>query len=142
MGKWYLKGLAFLATGIFTSMAAGLSVMAQTELTFTEKLTIEEVRELSEPEKEYEDENGIRYELKHWELQEKKGKKVPVPWKNGWNIPRWKLQRRFRKSFWQMKQIPDGSCFPEIYTEKMLRSQGSSGRKIFSTCYILFLWGR
>ena len=46
-GKWYLKGLAFLATGIFTSMAAGLSVMAQTELTFTEKLTIEEVRELS-----------------------------------------------------------------------------------------------
>ncbi len=33
-GKWYLKGLAFLATGIFTSMAAGLSVMAQTELTF------------------------------------------------------------------------------------------------------------
>lgn len=50
-GKWYLKGLAFLATGIFTSMSAGLSVMAQTELTFTEKLTIEEVRELSEPEK-------------------------------------------------------------------------------------------
>ena len=37
------------------------------------KLTIEEVRELSEPEKEYEDENGIRYELKHWELQEKEG---------------------------------------------------------------------
>ena len=72
-GKWYLKGLAFLATGIFTSMAAGLSVMAQTELTFTEKLTIEEVRELSEPEKDYEDENGIRYELKHWELQEKEG---------------------------------------------------------------------
>ena len=90
-GKWYLKGLAFLATGIFTSMAAGLSVMAQMELTFTQKLTIEEVRELSEPEKEYEDENGIRYELKHWELQEKE----PVPWKNGWNIPRWKLQRRF-----------------------------------------------
>ena len=75
-GKWYLKGLAFLATGIFTSMAAGLSVMAQTELTFTEKLTIEEVRELSEPEKEYEDENGIRYELKHWELQEKEGEEI------------------------------------------------------------------
>ena len=61
-GKWYLKGLAFLATGIFTSMAAGLSVMAQTELTFTEKLTIEEVRELSEPEKDYEDENVYDYE--------------------------------------------------------------------------------
>ena len=75
-GKWYLKGLAFLATGIFTSMAAGLSVMAQTELTFTEKLTIEEVRELSEPEKEYEDENGIRYELKDWELQEKEGEEI------------------------------------------------------------------
>lgn len=75
-GKWYLKGLAFLATGIFTSMAAGLSVMAQTELTFTEKLTIEEVRELSEPEKDYEDENGIRYELKHWELQEKEGEEI------------------------------------------------------------------
>ena len=75
-GKWYLKGLAFLATGIFTSMVAGLSVMAQTELTFTEKLTIEEVRELSEPEKEYEDENGIRYELKHWELQEKEGEEI------------------------------------------------------------------
>ena len=83
-GKWYLKGLAFLATGIFTSMAAGLSVMAQTELTFTEKLTIEEVRELSEPEKDYEDENGIRYELKHWEITGKRrGRDYPYPGKTG-----------------------------------------------------------
>ena len=118
-GKWYLKGLAFLATGIFTSMAAGLSVMAQTELTFTEKLTIEEVRELSEPEKEYEDENGIRYELKHWELQEKEGEESTRTLEKRVEYPKVEAAEEV------------GSCFPEIYTEKMLRSQGSSGRKIF-----------
>ena len=130
-GKWYLKGLAFLATGIFTSMAAGLSVMAQTELTFTEKLTIEEVRELSEPEKEYEDENGIRYELKHWELQEKEGEEVPVPWKNGWNIPRWEAAEEVPEIILADETDPGWILLSGIYTEKMLRSQGSSGRKIF-----------
>lgn len=84
MGKMVFEGAGISCYRNFYQYAAGLSVMAQTELTFTEKLTIEEVRELSEPEKEYEDENGIRYELKHWELQEKEGEEITrIPGKTG-----------------------------------------------------------
>lgn len=50
-GEMVFEGAGISCYRNFTSMVAGLSVMAQTELTFTEKLTIEEVRELSEPEK-------------------------------------------------------------------------------------------
>ena len=128
-GKWYLKGLAFLATGIFTSMAAGLSVMAQTELTFTEKLTIEEVRELSEPEKDYEDENGIRYELKHWELQEKEGEEITRT-----------LEKRVE--YPKVEAAEEVPAFRKLIQKKCRDHREAVEGRFFSTCYILFLWGR
>ena len=48
-------------------------------ITINKKMTIEEAGELSEPSKEYEDENGILYQLVNWELEEKTGEEKTVP---------------------------------------------------------------
>ena len=42
-------------------------------ITFSKKLTREEAAAFKEPDNTYEDENGIRYQLLNWELEEKTG---------------------------------------------------------------------
>lgn len=56
-------------------------VMAQksTNITFSKKLTREEAADLKEPDAVYEDENGIKYQLVNWELEEKMGEEKWIP---------------------------------------------------------------
>lgn len=48
-------------------------------ITFSKKLTREEAAAFKEPDNTYEDENGIRYQLLNWELEEKTGEEKKIP---------------------------------------------------------------
>lgn len=48
-------------------------------ITFSKKLTREEAADFEEPDAFYEDEDGIKYQLTEWELEEKAGEETRVP---------------------------------------------------------------
>ncbi len=48
-------------------------------LPFQKKLTREEAADFEEPDAFYEDEDGIKYQLTEWELEEKAGEETRVP---------------------------------------------------------------
>ncbi len=56
-------------------------VMAQEKanITFSKELTKKEAADFKEPEAVYEDENGIKYQLADWELEEKAGEEKLAP---------------------------------------------------------------
>ena len=70
----------------------------QKNITFSKKLTREEAADFEEPDAFYEDEDGIKYQLTEWELEEKAGEETRVPMaKNRYAILAWNMGKRSRK---------------------------------------------
>ena len=86
-----LTFMCFIVCMMCTIQTSPILAQETKNITFSKKLTREEAADFEEPDAFYEDEDGIKYQLTEWELEEKAEKKHEYPWKNRYAILAWKM---------------------------------------------------
>ena len=71
--------MCFIVCMMCTIQTSPILAQETKNITFSKKLTREEAADFEEPDAFYEDEDGIKYQLTEWELEEKAGEETRVP---------------------------------------------------------------
>lgn len=74
-----LTFMCFIVCMMCTIQTSPILAQETKNITFSKKLTREEAADFEEPDAFYEDEDGIKYQLTEWELEEKAGEETRVP---------------------------------------------------------------
>lgn len=86
-----LTFMCFIVCMMCTIQTSPILAQETKNITFSKKLTREEAADFEEPDAFYEDEDGIKYQLTEWELEEKAGEETRVPMENRYAILAWKM---------------------------------------------------